>query len=292
MPYIFLSCTKNYFILASFKSSGFSFYKNFSLRDSTLWSDQWSLFVFLGFSRFSSDKNLFWLLIRLILTVPAWLPTQVSTPRFTLRTALIPYFMSLTFQLMLEEHQFERKHHHNFIDLHSIVQTNKYPSWNFKATFNDCVVLSRQLGPEQLSAAVSSAAASPQLCRDCWGEKMLGWAGHYHHSVQYQIIIMISNSPQQSSLVSVETHHHHQSIIRAFSDPNIFRNDRVLRTLVRMTSTSKNYFSFQTELKPVMRRQVAAWMLEVCEEEQTSPQVFCLAINYLDRFLSSCKIAK
>jgi len=59
-----------------------------------------------------------------------------------------------------------------------------------------------------------------------------------------------------------------------------------------MTSTSKNYFSFQTELKPVMRRQVAAWMLEVCEEEQTSPQVFCLAINYLDRFLSSCKIAK
>ena len=102
-------------------------------------------------------------------------------------------------------------------------------------------------------------------------------------------------SPQQSSLVSVETHHHHhhhQTSIRAFSDPNIFRNDRVLRTLVRMTSTSKNYFSFQTELKPVMRRQVAAWMLEVCEEEQTSPQVFCLAINYLDRFLSSCKIAK
>ena len=95
-----------------------------------------------------------------------------------------------------------------------------------------------------------------------------------------------------TSLVMVET----MSSIRAHSDPNIFRNDRVLRTLlkreVRMATTSKNYFSLQSELKPQMRRELASWMLEVCEEEQASPQVFCLAINYLDRFLSSCKIAK
>lgn len=95
-----------------------------------------------------------------------------------------------------------------------------------------------------------------------------------------------------TSLVMVET----VSNIRAHSDPNIFRNDRVLRTLlkreVRMATTSKNYFSLQSELKPQMRRELASWMLEVCEEEHASPQVFCLAINYLDRFLSSCKIAK
>merc|ERR1712117_513828 len=48
----------------------------------------------------------------------------------------------------------------------------------------------------------------------------------------------------------------------------------------------------QTELKPQMRREVASWMLEVCEEEECYPQVFCLAVNYLDRFLSSCKIAR
>merc|ERR1719150_45333 len=41
-----------------------------------------------------------------------------------------------------------------------------------------------------------------------------------------------------------------------------------------------------------MRREVANWMLELCEEEGCSPQVFCLAINYLDRFLSACKIAR
>jgi len=41
-----------------------------------------------------------------------------------------------------------------------------------------------------------------------------------------------------------------------------------------------------------MRREVASWMLEVCEEEGCSSQVFCLAINYLDRFLSTCKISR
>merc|ERR1712117_828610 len=66
----------------------------------------------------------------------------------------------------------------------------------------------------------------------------------------------------------------------------------LLKREVRLASTSKNYFSLQTELKPQMRREVASWMLEVCEEEECSPQVFCLAVNYLDRFLSSCKIAR
>jgi len=66
----------------------------------------------------------------------------------------------------------------------------------------------------------------------------------------------------------------------------------LLKREVRLTSTCKNYFSLQTELKPGMRREVASWMMEVCEEEGCSSQVFCLAINYLDRFLSTCKIAR
>jgi len=90
-----------------------------------------------------------------------------------------------------------------------------------------------------------------------------------------------------------------QQDIWAHSDPTIFRNERVLRTLLKrelkVCPTSKNYFlTTQPELKPGMRREVANWMLELCEEEASSdsPQVFCLAINYLDRFLSSCKIAR
>jgi len=103
---------------------------------------------------------------------------------------------------------------------------------------------------------------------------------------------MFSPNTDSSSLIAIET----PNYTRAYSDPTIFRNDRVLRMLlkreVRLATTSKNYFSIQTELKPQMRREVASWMLEVCEEEECSPQVFCLAVNYLDRFLSTCKIAK
>ena len=98
----------------------------------------------------------------------------------------------------------------------------------------------------------------------------------------------------RSSLLAVEDTKHD---IPAYSDPAIFRNERVLRTLLKrelkVCPTSKNYFlTTQTDLKPGMRREVANWMLELCEEEGGSPQVFCLAINYLDRFLSACKIAR
>ena len=62
--------------------------------------------------------------------------------------------------------------------------------------------------------------------------------------------------------------------LRGYSDPNIFRNDRVLRMLLKreirhsLTShqplaSKSSYSSLQTELRPGMRREVASWMLEV-----------------------------
>jgi len=87
--------------------------------------------------------------------------------------------------------------------------------------------------------------------------------------------------------------------LRAYSDPSIFRNDRVLRTLLRRElklgagcSAKTFYSSVQTEVKPGMRQEVASWMLGLCEEEGVHPQVFCLAINYLDRFLAVCNIRR
>jgi len=87
--------------------------------------------------------------------------------------------------------------------------------------------------------------------------------------------------------------------LRAYSDPSIFRNDRVLRTLLRRElklgagcSAKTLYSSVQTEVKPSMRQEVASWMLGLCEEEGVHPQVFCLAINYLDRFLAVCNIRR
>ena len=85
--------------------------------------------------------------------------------------------------------------------------------------------------------------------------------------------------------------------LKAYSDPVIFRDDRVLKTLLRKESKYipclfGDYFHHvQTEIQPHNRKQVADWMLEICEAQSVSPEVFVLAMNYLDRFLSVCNIS-
>ena len=93
-----------------------------------------------------------------------------------------------------------------------------------------------------------------------------------------------------------QNHQHHHP--RAYSDPVIFRDDRVLKTLLRKEArylpAVADYFTLvQTEIRsPALRREVADWMLEVCEDRDAQPEVFCLAMNYLDRFLSVCPIGR
>ena len=38
--------------------------------------------------------------------------------------------------------------------------------------------------------------------------------------------------------------------------------------------------------------QVADWLMEICEDQQAQPEVFCLAMNYLDRFLGIVRITQ
>ncbi|TRY53773.1 hypothetical protein DNTS_020246 [Danionella cerebrum] len=79
------------------------------------------------------------------------------------------------------------------------------------------------------------------------------------------------------------------TIRRAYQDSNLL-NDRVLQTMLRAEENylpSPNYFKcVQKEIVPKMRKIVATWMLEVCEEQKCEEEVFPLAMNYLDRFLS------
>lgn len=82
---------------------------------------------------------------------------------------------------------------------------------------------------------------------------------------------------------------------KTFEDPVLY-TDRVLQNSLlledRYTVTSSYFNCLQNELKPYMRKLVATWMWEVCENEKCRQDVFSLAVNCLDRFLSVVKIRK
>ncbi|KAF9408801.1 hypothetical protein HW555_011643 [Spodoptera exigua] len=81
----------------------------------------------------------------------------------------------------------------------------------------------------------------------------------------------------------------------AAPDPVLLRRrvlDNLLRTEERYAVTANYFGTVQTEVTPHMRRLVAEWMLEVCEDQGCQEEVFPLAISYLDRFLSTCAVSK
>ncbi|CAK1551690.1 unnamed protein product [Leptosia nina] len=81
----------------------------------------------------------------------------------------------------------------------------------------------------------------------------------------------------------------------AASDPVLLRRrvlDNLLRTEERYAVTANYFGTVQTEVTPHMRRVVAEWMLEVCEDQNCQEEVFTLAMSYLDRFLSICTVGK
>ena len=83
--------------------------------------------------------------------------------------------------------------------------------------------------------------------------------------------------------------------IHSKEDPVLLEDSRVLNNLIDRQAEvkSKDYFAtIQTEIRPHMRKIVSDWMLEVTEEQQCQPEVFHLAINYLDRFLATRSISK
>ncbi|KAH0558289.1 hypothetical protein KQX54_015485 [Cotesia glomerata] len=82
----------------------------------------------------------------------------------------------------------------------------------------------------------------------------------------------------------------------AYPDPALLGDDRVLQNLLKTEeryAPSSSYFEcVQKDITPLMRKIVAEWMLEVCEERKCQEEVFPLSMNYLDRFLSICPIRK
>ncbi|XP_058870575.1 G1/S-specific cyclin-D2-like [Acipenser ruthenus] len=79
-------------------------------------------------------------------------------------------------------------------------------------------------------------------------------------------------------------------------DPNLLYNERTLVNLLSIEEQFQpecNYFkNVQKDIEPFMRRMVATWMLDVCEEQKCEEEVFSLSMNYLDRFLALVPIIK
>ncbi|XP_067876134.1 G1/S-specific cyclin-D1-like [Heterodontus francisci] len=86
-----------------------------------------------------------------------------------------------------------------------------------------------------------------------------------------------------------------QRVCSAQPDPCLLQE----RVLTKLLETEERYLpnrrplsSIQLEIEPHMRSRLAGWMLEVCEEESCEKEVFPLAMNYLDRFLSVMPLEK
>ncbi|KAM9147351.1 G1/S-specific cyclin-D3 [Pangshura tecta] len=83
---------------------------------------------------------------------------------------------------------------------------------------------------------------------------------------------------------------------RAERDPQLLGDRRVLQNLLcqeeRYSPRVSYFHCVQKEIKPFMRKMLAFWMLEVCEEQKCEEEVFPLAMNYVDRYLSSVPTRK
>ena len=79
-------------------------------------------------------------------------------------------------------------------------------------------------------------------------------------------------------------------------DFKILNDSRLLKNLLDLEDyyrVQSNYFQhIQTEIKPWMRKMLATWMLDVCKNQSREEDVFVLAMNILDRFLSIQQIGK
>ncbi|XP_056398981.1 G1/S-specific cyclin-D1-like [Hyla sarda] len=95
----------------------------------------------------------------------------------------------------------------------------------------------------------------------------------------------------ECSLLCCET----EKELRAQADPVLLQS-RVLKRLLTSQDrylASPTYFQcVQKEIYPYMRKMLTSWMLEVCEDQRCGEEVFPLAVNCLDRFLSVVPVEK
>ncbi|CAG7823390.1 unnamed protein product [Allacma fusca] len=85
--------------------------------------------------------------------------------------------------------------------------------------------------------------------------------------------------------------------VQSYFDPVLLHHTEVVSRLKLLESRMEkphDYFrnGAKEEILPYMRKVVASWMLEVCEEQRCDEAVFPLAVAILDRFLATSTIKK
>jgi len=83
--------------------------------------------------------------------------------------------------------------------------------------------------------------------------------------------------------------------VKAITDLSQVKDVRVLQNLLRNEERflpSHDYMGNQPMITAEMRKIVAEWMLDIVHQEHSQPEVFCLAMNIMDRFLCTCTIHK
>jgi len=83
--------------------------------------------------------------------------------------------------------------------------------------------------------------------------------------------------------------------VKAIQDTTQIKDVRILQNLLRnedrfLPDTPDYMNTFQPMVTPAMRKIVADWMLEIIHAQNSQPEVFCLAMNVMDRFLCQIKI--
>jgi cyclin D2 len=105
-----------------------------------------------------------------------------------------------------------------------------------------------------------------------------------------------SGNSSQCSSSEQNSSHFEFELNKSPVDKNILNDQRLIDNLLLMEDyyrIQSNYFLYvQTEIKPWMRKMLANWMLDVCKNQSKEEDIFVLAMNILDRFLSVQPIGK